>query len=84
MQLVGALQIAQGLAGQCEIVYRGQGVGVVVAQDPPEAGQGLLVEVVGALEIAEGSTQFGEVVHGLQGVGVVIAQDTPAGNQGLL
>jgi hypothetical protein len=35
-----------------EDIHRLEGVGVVVAQHPPAAGQGLLVELAGAVQVA--------------------------------
>jgi hypothetical protein len=57
----------------CKLIHGEQGVGVVVAQYPPVAGQGLLKQLAGALEVAKGVAGRGEVVHRAKGVGVVAA-----------
>ena len=41
-----------------EVAGRGEGVGVVVAEDPAAAGEGVLVEVAGLLVLAQ-LTQVG-------------------------
>lgn len=57
---------------------------MVVAQQAPAGGQGLLLELAGALQVAEGCEGLGEVVHRRQGVGVVLAEHPSVGGQSLL
>jgi hypothetical protein len=45
VQLPGAVEIAQGPGGQCEIAHCGQGLGMVVAPYLPRAAEGLLVNL---------------------------------------
>ena len=61
-----------------------QGLGVVVAQDPAPAVQGVLVQVAGGLRLAEPVQVGGEVIGGGQGAGVVLAEDPAAAIQYVL
>jgi hypothetical protein len=56
-----------------EVVGRAQDVGVVVAQDPALAGEGVLGELAGALVLAQFPQTDGEGGGREQGVGVVVA-----------
>lgn len=58
-----------------EVVGRAEGVGVVVAQDPAAAGEGVLVEGTSLLVLAQPGQVDTEVVGRAEGVGVVVAQD---------
>ena len=51
VELTGALQVAQGLAGGGQVAHRGQSVGVVVTQHLPPCGQSLLEQLAGALQV---------------------------------
>ena len=49
----GLLVLAQPAQVAGEVAGRGEGVGVVLAQDPPAAGEGVLVEGAGLLVVAQ-------------------------------
>ena len=53
LQVPGRSALTQPTQGDGEVVGRGQGVGVVVAQHPAAPGQGVLVQVRGPLALAQ-------------------------------
>ena len=57
-----------------EVVGRGEGVGVVFAQDPAAAGEGVLGEGAGLLVFTQRGQPDGEVVGRAEGVGVGVAE----------
>jgi hypothetical protein len=57
---------------------------VVVAQDPPLAGQGVLVQLPRPLMLPQRAQVDGAVTDGAKGIGVVVAQDPPLAGQGVL
>src|SRR5690242_17845008 len=67
-----------------EVGGGGQGVGVVVAQHPAAAVEGVLVQIPGSLHLAQRAQVDGQVVGGVQGVGVVVAEDAAAAGQGVV
>ncbi len=67
-----------------EAAGRHQGVGVVLAQHPAPAGQGVLVQRAGPHMLTQQVQVGGEVVGRAQGVGVVVAQHPAAAGQGVL
>ena len=56
------------------LLGRAEGVGVVVAEDPAAAGEGVLVEGAGLLVLTQRAQVDGEVVGRAEGVGVVVAE----------
>ena len=62
VQVDGLLEPARRLIGGGEVAPRGQGVGVVWAQDALAVGQVLLEQADGLLEPARGPVGVGEVV----------------------
>ena len=65
-----------GLAGECEVVPRDQGVGVVGAEDLLAVGEGLLVEQDGPVQVPSRLAGAREVAPGGQRRGVVRADDS--------
>ena len=61
-----------------------QGVGVVLAEDPAAAGEGVLVELPGLLVVAQRPQDEAEVAGRAQGGGVVLAEDPAAAGEGVL
>jgi hypothetical protein len=57
------LQVAEVSAALAETVHRGQDVGVVVAQHPPETGQGLLLQLAGLLVLRTAPQVRGSLVE---------------------
>src|SRR3974377_96648 len=76
--------LGQGAQVGGQVFRGGQGVGVVLAQDPAAAVQGVLAQVAGGLQVAQRPQVGGQVFRGGQGVGVVLAQDPVAAVQGVL
>jgi len=72
------------LVGAGEVVAREQGLGVILAQDPHAAGEGLLEQGDGPAQVSRRLVSAGEVVAGGQGVWVVLAQKPHAVGEGLL
>jgi hypothetical protein len=64
-----------------EVAGGAQGVGVVGAQHPALAVQGVLVQLAGRLHLPQIPQIGGEVAGGAEGVGVVSAQDLAAAVQ---
>jgi hypothetical protein len=54
---------------------------VVVAEDPPIAGEGLLLEVAGAVGVAQLLEDLGEVAQRSQSGGVVVSSNKPLDSQ---
>ena len=79
--LFGLAQFAQ-VGG--EVVGRGEGVGVVVAQHPAAPGQGVLVECAGLLILAQRAQIGGEVVGRGEGVGMIVAQHPAEAGEGVV
>src|SRR3954467_1620050 len=69
-RLLGLAQFAQ--VG-CEVVGRGEGVGMVVAEYPAAPGEGVLVEGAGLLILAELAQVGREPVRRGEGIWVVVA-----------
>jgi hypothetical protein len=62
-----------------EVVFRVEGVGVVLAQDAASAGQGVLVDGAGPLVVTNFVQVEGEAAGRDEGVAVVLAQDAASG-----
>ena len=77
-QVTRGLHLAQVAQAVREVMRGCQGGGVVLAQDPAAAVQGVLGQVAGGPEIAQGAQVGGQVLRGSQGGGVVLAQDQAA------
>ena len=84
VQVAGGLHLPQLVQVNGEAIGGGQGAGVVVAQDPAPAAEGVLVQVAGGLHLPQRAQVVGEVIGGGQGVGVVVAQDPAVTVQGVL
>jgi hypothetical protein len=67
-----------------QVLHRGQGVGMLVAEHAAKTGHSTVVELAGTFKVAEDSTSPGEMAHRYQGVGVVVAEHLLAAGQGLL
>jgi hypothetical protein len=83
-ELTGVSELAEVAEGLGETLHSLEGVGVILAEDPPAVGQGLLEQLVGALEVPQLSEGQGEAIHRLEGVAVAVGQHPLAGGQGLL
>ena len=70
-------------ANNGEVIGGCQGIGVVGAQDPAVAVQGVLVQVASGLDLAQLAQADGQIVGGVQGVGVVLPQHPAAAVQGV-
>ena len=64
MQRDSAAQVTRRLVGGGQVVADGQGVGVVVAEDPQPVGKGLLMQRDGAVQVTRGLVGVGEVAAG--------------------
>jgi hypothetical protein len=67
-----------------EVVGGGQGVGVVIAENPSAPGEDVFGHGAGRLVLAQRGQVNGEVVGGGQGVGVVVAEDPSAPRESVL
>jgi hypothetical protein len=84
LQLAGLPVLTQRMQVAGEVGGRGQGVGVVFAQDPTPAGEGVLVQGAGLLVLTQRPQVAGEVGGRGQGTGVVLAQDPTLAGEGVL
>ena len=73
-----------GAQDRCQVDGGVQGVGVVLAQDPAAAVQGVLGQVTRGRNLAQGAQGGSEVISARQGGGVVLPQDPVAAVQGVL
>ena len=76
--------VTQRGTGRGRGCWPSEGVGVVLAQDPASAGQGVLVEGAGLLVLTQRVQVEGEVAGRGEGVGVVLAQNPASAGQGVL
>ena len=68
-------QPARRLVGTCEVVAKGECVGVVVSQEAHAVGEHLLVQGDSLVQAPRRLVGTRQVVAGGEGVGVVVSQD---------